>query len=43
VDGRYLTTPALESGQMQGADRDMVFKATLNVAAKLVDKVAQGK
>jgi thiol:disulfide interchange protein DsbA len=43
VDGRYLTTPALESGQMQGADRDAVFKATLNVAAKLVDKVAQGK
>lgn len=43
VDGRYLTTPALESGQMQGADRDMVFKATLNVASKLVDKVAQGK
>jgi thiol:disulfide interchange protein DsbA len=43
VDGRYLTTPALESAQMQGADRDMVFKATLGVAAKLVDKVAQGK
>jgi thiol:disulfide interchange protein DsbA len=43
VGGRFLTNPGLLSGQMQGADREAVFKATLNVADKLVDKAAQPK
>jgi thiol:disulfide interchange protein DsbA len=43
VDGRFLTTPALLSSQMRGADREAVFKATLNVADKLIDKAAQAK
>jgi thiol:disulfide interchange protein DsbA len=43
VGGRFLTNPGLLSSQMQGADREAVFKATLNVADKLVDKAAQPK
>jgi thiol:disulfide interchange protein DsbA len=43
VGGRFLTNPGLLSNQMQGADREAVFKATLNVADKLVDKAAQPK
>ena len=43
VGGRFLTNPGLLSSQMQGADREAVFKATLNVADKLVDKAAQSK
>ena len=43
VGGRFLTNPGLLSNQMQGADREAVFKATLNVAGKLVDKAAQPK
>jgi protein dithiol oxidoreductase (disulfide-forming) len=41
VGGRFLTNPGLLSSQMQGADREAVFKATLRVADKLVDKAAQ--
>jgi thiol:disulfide interchange protein DsbA len=41
VGGRFLTNPGLLSNQMQGADREAVFKATLHVADKLVDKAAQ--
>ena len=43
VGGRFLTNPGLLSNQMQGMDREAVFKATLNVADKLVDKAAQPK
>ena len=43
VGGRFLTNPRLLSNQMQGADREAVFKATLHVADKLVDKAAQPK
>jgi len=43
VGGRYLTNPGMLSGQMQGASRDAVFKATLQVADKLVDKAAQAR
>ena len=43
VGGRFQTNPGMLSGQMQGASRDAVFKATLQVADKLVDKAAQGK
>ncbi|WP_075795269.1 thiol:disulfide interchange protein DsbA/DsbL [Massilia putida] len=43
VGGRFLTNPGLLSNQMQGLDREAVFKATLNVADKLVDKAAQPK
>jgi thiol:disulfide interchange protein DsbA len=43
VGGRFLTNPGLLSNQMQGADREAVFKATLQVADKLVDKAAQPK
>jgi thiol:disulfide interchange protein DsbA len=43
VGGRFLTNPGLLSSQMQGADREAVFKATLHVADKLVDKAAQPK
>ena len=43
VGGRFLTNPGLLSPQMQGADRADVFKATLHVADKLVDKAAQAK
>jgi thiol:disulfide interchange protein DsbA len=43
VGGRFLTNPGLLSGQMQGMDREAVFKATLHVADKLVDKAAQPK
>lgn len=43
VGGRFLTNPGLLSRQMEGADRTAVFKATLNVADKLVDKAAQAK
>lgn len=43
VGGRFLTNPGLLSRQMDGADRDAVFKATLQVADKLVDKAAQAK
>jgi thiol:disulfide interchange protein DsbA len=43
VGGRFLTNPGLLSNQMQGADREAVFKATLQVADKLVDKAAQAK
>jgi len=43
VGGRFLTNPGMQSGQMQGASRDAVFKATLQVADKLVDKAAQAK
>ena len=35
--------PGLLSGQMQGRDRVDVFKATLQVATKLVDKAAQAQ
>lgn len=43
VGGRFLTNPGLLSRQMEGADRADVFKATLQVADKLVDKAAQAK
>jgi len=43
VGGRFLTNPGLLSPQMQGADRADVFKATLHVADKLIDKAAQAK
>ena len=43
VGGRYLTNPGMLSGQMQGASRDAVFNATLQVADKLVDKAAQAR
>jgi thiol:disulfide interchange protein DsbA len=43
VGGRFLTNPGLLSRQMEGADRESVFKATLQVADKLVDKAAQGR
>jgi thiol:disulfide interchange protein DsbA len=43
VGGRFLTNPGLLSRQMEGAAREDVFKATLNVADKLVDKAAQAK
>ena len=43
VGGRFLTNPGLLSRQMEGADRADVFKATLNVADKLVDKAAKGQ
>ena len=43
VGGRFLTNPGLLSRQMEGADRESVFKATLQVADKLVDKAAQAK
>jgi thiol:disulfide interchange protein DsbA len=43
VGGRFLTNPGLLSNQMDGADREAVFKATLQVADKLVDKAAQAK
>ena len=43
VGGRFQTNPGMLSGQMQGASRDAVFKATLQVADKLVDKAALGK
>ena len=43
VGGRFLTNPGLLSSQMQGVGREAVFKATLNVADKLVDKAAQSK
>jgi len=43
VGGRFLTNPGLLSRQMEGADRTDVFKATLQVADKLVDKAAQAK
>jgi protein dithiol oxidoreductase (disulfide-forming) len=43
VGGRFLTNPALLSRQMEGADRESVFKATLQVADKLVDKASQAK
>jgi thiol:disulfide interchange protein DsbA len=43
VGGRFLTNPGLLSQQMEGADREAVFKATLQVADKLVDKAAQAR
>jgi thiol:disulfide interchange protein DsbA len=43
VGGRFQTNPGMLSGQMQGAGRDAVFKATLQVADKLVDKAAQAR
>ena len=43
VGGRFQTNPGMLSGQMQGADRDAVFKATLQVADKPVDKAAQAR
>ena len=43
VGGRFQTNPGMLSGQMQGAGRDAVFNATLQVADKLVDKAAQAR
>ena len=43
IGGRFLSNPGLLSRQMEGADRTDVFKATLQVADKLVDKAAQAK
>jgi thiol:disulfide interchange protein DsbA len=43
VGGRYVTNPGMLSGQMRTTDRDAVFKATLQVADRLLDKAAQAR
>jgi len=43
IDGRYQTSPGTVAAHFNPPDRDDLFKATLEVADKLVTKAAQAK